>query len=239
MDDQNLLIDAFTGMAPQYERKVDLELRRFWGWSYADLVDEILALTSVSSNDRVLDIATGTSFLPRRMSQAGNQPAMFNGLDITYKMLKNAQAAISSEPKKTLVHLTCGSAHTMPYRAEAFDLVTCGLASHHMDLDTLLSEVARVLAPGGRLTIADVGGAPLFKLLGIKQVIRFLAFGYFLITEGPARARAESGALSHVFTAEEWTSHLIQAGFSQVQVTRLETRRNWTPAPLVLRASKL
>jgi ubiquinone/menaquinone biosynthesis C-methylase UbiE len=238
MENQKILVEAFSDMAPHYERKVDLELRRFWGWSYVDLVDKILALTPVSPQDRVLDVATGTSVLPRRMVQAGKRPAQISGLDITYKMLKNAQAALTAEPILTPVFLTCGSALCMPYRNGAFDLITCGLATHHMDLDTLLSEISRVLAPGGRLAIADVGGSVLFKIPGINLVIRLLAFLYFLITEGPARARAESGALPNVFTAEEWTSHLIQAGFCQVQVTRLETRRNWSPAPLFLRASK-
>jgi ubiquinone/menaquinone biosynthesis C-methylase UbiE len=172
------------------------------------------------------------------MNQTGKRPARMTGLDLTYQMLKNGQAAIAAESPKTPVYLTCGSALCMPFCAGAFDLITCGLATHHMDLDILLSEVARVLAPGGRLTIADVGGSALFKIPGIKSVIRFLAFLYFRMTEGPARARVESGALPHIFTAEEWTSHLIQAGFNQVQVTRLETRRIWSPAPLVLRASK-
>jgi ubiquinone/menaquinone biosynthesis C-methylase UbiE len=238
MDEQQVLIEAFSKMAPQYESKVDRELRRFWGWSYRALVDRVLELTPIYPHDRVLDIATGTSVIPLRLLQTGNRPASITGLDITYRMLKAGQGKVGSVCTAAPIFLTCGSAMRMPYRDGAFDLILCGLATHHMDLPALLAETSRVIAPHGRVTIADVGGSAFLKLPGAKFVVRLAAFLYFLMTEGPARARAEAGALPHVFTAAEWTSHLVQAGFSQVQVTRLETDRKWSPAPLILRACK-
>ena len=34
MKDRDILIEAFTDMAPDYEQKVNSEFNLFWGWSY-------------------------------------------------------------------------------------------------------------------------------------------------------------------------------------------------------------
>jgi ubiquinone/menaquinone biosynthesis C-methylase UbiE len=238
MHDEQVLIEAFTEMAPQYERKVDSELRRFWGWTYSSLVDHVLSLTPVRRQDRVLDIATGTSVIPQRMLQKGQIPASISGLDITYPMLAAGKKKMAANHPIVPIFQTCGSALCMPYGEGVFDLILCGLATHHMDVPILLSEISRVMAPDGRLTIADVGASPVFRKPGVSSLIRIAAYLYFLLTEGPARAKTEAGALPHVYTADEWTSHLTQAGFRQVQINRLESSHKWSPAPLIMRARK-
>jgi ubiquinone/menaquinone biosynthesis C-methylase UbiE len=102
----------------------------------------------------------------------------------------------------------------------------------------MLSESIRILKPGGRLTIADVGASAAWRLPVINSLMRLATFLYFLHREGSARARAEAGALSHVLTAQEWESKLAELGFDRVSITRLPTKRFWTPPPLVIQAIK-
>ncbi len=54
MTDKDVIIDAFTELAPNYEKVVDAELRRFWGWSYESFVDRLIDLASVSLRQPII-----------------------------------------------------------------------------------------------------------------------------------------------------------------------------------------
>jgi ubiquinone/menaquinone biosynthesis C-methylase UbiE len=126
----------------------------------------------------------------------------------------------------------------MPFLEESFDVIICGLATHHMDASQMLSEMRRVLKTGGHLTIADVAASPYWKLPGIKSALRLATFFYFLSTESIARAWAESDAVAHVYTADEWRILLEKSGFTSAEAIKLSSHRFWSPAPLILRAIK-
>ena len=75
MGNDNLIIDTFSELAPRYERVVDLELNRFWGSRYGDFVDQLINLTSIKSDDAILDIATGTILnTPVQITLLGSDP---------------------------------------------------------------------------------------------------------------------------------------------------------------------
>ena len=92
----------------------------------------------------------------------------------------------------------------MPFRRNAFDVIICGLATHHMVVPRLLSEMRRHIKTGRALTIADVGGSLHWQLPGVKTLIKIGTFFYFLVTENIFRAWTEASALPNVFTSEEW-----------------------------------
>jgi ubiquinone/menaquinone biosynthesis C-methylase UbiE len=232
------LVKAFTQMAPTYERKVSNELTHFWGWSYSAFIDTLITSAQLHPADRVLDLATGTLGIPVRILERGIPIQDITGLDITPAMLLAGQKRISAPDFQPHIHLTCGSALAIPYCTNSFDVVLCGLATHHMRVPVLISEIMRVLAPGGRLSIADVGGSAVWRKPAIRAAIRMAAFLYFLPGEGRARAQIESSAVDNVFTPEEWQAGLEAAGFQDVRVERLEKRHAWAPAPLIIHACK-
>lgn len=85
---------------------------------------------------RVLDVATGTG-----LSAEGLAPraARLVGVDLAAAMLRRAP----------LPHRALARAEALPFRAGAFDLLTCAQAFHWMDHPAALREFHRVLAPGG------------------------------------------------------------------------------------------
>lgn len=239
MTEKKVIVEAFGDLAPNYEDVVDKELKRFWGWSYAGFVSQLLESVPTDEGDVILDVATGTALIPRRLASAHGFRGQIVGLDITLPMLKQGRAYIQENGRDIPISLTCASATTMPFPAESFDVVVCGLATHHMDELQLLSEMWRVLKKGGALTIADVAAAPQWRLPGVKSLLRVGAFLYFLSAEGAARAWAESDAVAHVHTADEWRALLDRQGFSEIKVTKLRSHRRWSPAPLILKAAKI
>ncbi|MDD5369363.1 MAG: methyltransferase domain-containing protein [Anaerolineaceae bacterium] len=234
---KDTIVHAFTEMAPHYEQKVDGELQRFWGWSYSGFVNKLLDLTPFSPEDLILDIATGTCVIPRELIRRGKTSGQIVGLDLTPGMLLRGKHLIGNPDHSLPIRLTCGSAIELPLCNQHFDVVTCGLASHHMDVSHFLAEVKRVLKPGGSLTVADVGASRVWRNMFVVSLIRIAAFIYFLPVEGISRAFAEAESLSHIYTAEEWQAALLKAGFTEIHITRLPTNHFWSPVPLILHAT--
>ncbi|MEJ2759754.1 MAG: methyltransferase domain-containing protein [Anaerolineales bacterium] len=238
MDDQNLIIDAFEELSPRYEEVVDAELNLFWGLRYSDFVETLLGLTPIFKQDRVLDIATGTGVIPTYISQKNGGVKSLHGLDITYGMLKRADAKYTAAELNQPLRLTCASAMEMPYAPNAFDLVFCGLATHHMNVASLLSEMYRILDNGGRIAVADVGSAPLWRIPGVRLLLRIGAFIYFYFKENGQRAWAEALAVSNIRTKEEWHTLLYDAGFEEIKIRKIKSKYRWIPDPLVFHAIK-
>lgn len=238
MTERDVVVEAFSELAPNYEDVVDKELQRFWGWSYAGFVSRLLESVPVGKDDTILDVATGTAVIPRRLACQDGFRGRIVGLDITLSMLRHGQAYVQATEQAMPISLTCASATLMPFPSEYFDIVICGLATHHMDESQLLSEMRRVLKTGGTLSIADVAAAPHWRYPGVKSLLKIGAFVYFLSTEGVARAWAESDAVSHVHTADEWRTLLAKQDLREIEVNKLRSHRRWSPAPLILRAVK-
>jgi ubiquinone/menaquinone biosynthesis C-methylase UbiE len=240
MKQKENIIKTFTEMASNYEEIVNSELTRFWGISYHQFVNTLLELTPLRENGNILDIATGTGVIPTKLLNSnGKNNHQIHGLDITHSMLIHAKRNLIDINLQELVILTCASAMRMPYAPSSFDLIFCGLATHHMDVTQLLEESHRILRPGGQLSFADVGSSQLWNFPGVKWTIRLLALVFYLAKEGSNRAWAESSAVSNILSAEEWFLALSDLNFKNISIKKLKSRYIWIPSPLVIRAEKL
>lgn len=238
MDDQNHLIETFTELAPRYEEVVNAELDRFWGWSYIGFVNQLIQSTPIPEKGTMLDLATGTGVIPIAVATDRLSTNRIHGLDITMSMLTNARKKIVSGNIQNQIDLVCASAIDIPYAGASFDLVTCALATHHMDVRLLLAESWRILKQGGNLSIADVGGSDLWKSPIVKFFLRIAAFMYFLFKENIHRAWAEAEAVSNIRSKEEWFTLLTETGFRNIKITKLKSKHHWIPEPLVIQAIK-
>jgi demethylmenaquinone methyltransferase/2-methoxy-6-polyprenyl-1,4-benzoquinol methylase len=97
----------------------------------------------------VLDIACGTGDLCRELQRPGLRPI---GVDLSFGMLAAARTDAQ------LVHT---DALRLPVPDGAVDGVTCGFALRNfVDLEAFVSEVARVVRPGGRIAFLEVAEPP-------------------------------------------------------------------------------
>ncbi len=238
MGDKDQIIDTFTELAPRYEQVVDSELQTFWGWSYSDFVNQIIDVTTIRAGEIVLDIATGTAVIPRRLVDRDGDAQKIFGLDLTFAMLQGGKDKLQEKTEYADIKLVCASAMDMPFKQDVFDVIICGLATHHMDVHKLLTDIHRIIKPGGSLTIADVSASPLWSLPGVKMLLMTFTFLYFVFKEGINRAFAEAKAVSNIRTSREWQRTLKETGFSNFQITSLASHRSWIPAPLIVQAWK-
>lgn len=99
----------------------------------------------------LLDIGCGTGYLIDILQKQKN--ALYCGIDLSPEMLKMAKQKLPQS-----VYLTEGSADSLPYEDNSFDVVTCIQSFHHYPKpEKSMSEAYRVLKPGGLYIISDTG----------------------------------------------------------------------------------
>ena len=238
MDEKEVVVEAFTELAPRYESVVDNELHKFWGWSYEGFINYMVENTVISDGELLLDIATGTGVIPRAFVNKNPNVRIF-GIDITLAMLLNGKKKFGENLFGKKIFSTAGDAMQMPFTSSSFDLIVCGLATHHMDVNQLSSEIFRILKDNGRFSLADVGGAKWWRNPIINFFIKILAYIYYLLTENKDRAWAEASAVSNVFTAEDWKKILTESGFKNIKISQLKSKNFWVPDPLLIQAYKI
>lgn len=234
-DKSDVVIEAFTELAPRYEKTVDQELRRFWGLSYGQFIDRLSGLVLLSEGDVVLDVATGTALIPLKVAHKVGVRGQVVGLDITLAMLRRAQKNAEAARSSSCINLVCASAMNMPFVEGTFDVVICGLGMHHMDVPEMLSEMRRVLKTEGQLIMADVGASAFWRSFWGMALLKILLARYGL-TDRSARARAEMEAFPNIRTANEWHTILSGFGFTRIEITEFPARHRWYPCALIMKA---
>jgi len=238
LDEQHEIITAFSEMAPRYEQLMNNELNRFWGIEYHAFVGQLLSDLQLKKEDTILDVATGTSYIPLYLIDKQVRFNKIIGLDITLGMLSRGKEILESQKINGKVPLVCASALQMPFKTGTFDTAICCLATHHMDAGLLLNNIYPALKPNGKVLLADAGSSSTWKNWLIKLLIKSAAFVYFLLEENLSRALAESSAIANIHTADGWKKLLEEAGYEDIDIRRLKSKNIWAPDPIIIRANK-
>jgi ubiquinone/menaquinone biosynthesis C-methylase UbiE len=100
-----------------------------------------------------LDIGTGRGLTAFALARMGIRTAT---MDISEDDLMGAMAGAAAEGVAGSIEFHLADANDLPFPDGSFRLVTMVNVLHHMEAgENLLSEVSRVLAPGGRFVVAD------------------------------------------------------------------------------------
>lgn len=136
---------TFQGPAWTYEREIAPVL--------AQWTDELLEEARIAPAMRVLDVACGTGTVARRAARLAGSDGMAAGVDCSAEML--AAARVLAEQAGVEIEWREARAETLPFAGKSFDLVTCQQGLQFFgDRAAALSEMARVLGPGGRVALA-------------------------------------------------------------------------------------
>jgi demethylmenaquinone methyltransferase/2-methoxy-6-polyprenyl-1,4-benzoquinol methylase len=116
---------------------------------------------------KILDVATGTADVAI-MTARILQPGQIIGIDISDGMLNVGRKKIEKEGLQNLIELLNGDSETINFADNSFDAVTVAFGVRNFqNLEKGLSEIKRVLRPGGKLVVLEFSKP---KAIGIKQV---------------------------------------------------------------------
>lgn len=145
--------DVYEQVAAEYDERIP-------GAGHADdlFTDSEMQflMSKVHTDTKVLDMGCGTGRFTIPLARAG---ARMTGLDLTEAMLDQARAKAVVEQVDIEFHQ--GDMASLPFPDQSFDVVTSMLALMHIplsDRQSVFSEVARVLKPGGRMLLCVKNG---------------------------------------------------------------------------------
>ncbi len=107
--------------------------------------------------ERVLDVGCGTGVLTRLAAGVVGEKGHVIGIDPATKMISIAKENASRE--KSRAEFKLSTIENLPFEDNSFDCVLSSFMIHHLPSDLKLAgltEVYRVLRPGGRLLAVDI-----------------------------------------------------------------------------------
>lgn len=195
--------DMFDAIAPRYDLvnrimtfRLDVRWRR-----------RAVRALALPLGSTVLDLAAGTGDLCLDLAAAGHRPI---SVDLSFGMLS---ADRSGAPRVQADILR------LPVADGSVDGVTCGFALRNLvDLPRFFAELGRVVRPGGRIALLDVGVPP-------NPIVRFghgIYFGKVVpkiggLLSDPAAYRYLPRSVAYLPSPETMVADLQASGFADAR----------------------
>jgi demethylmenaquinone methyltransferase / 2-methoxy-6-polyprenyl-1,4-benzoquinol methylase len=144
------MFDRIAGLYDRMNSVMTAGLHHDWRRRAADLAE-------LSPGGRALDVATGTGDLALELATRVGTDGEVVGVDFSERMLELARAKAAASPGGATVRFDSGNALALEYPDDEFDAATVGFGARNFsDLAGGLSEMARVVRPGGRVVVLEI-----------------------------------------------------------------------------------
>ena len=138
--------NLFTPLPQRYDRLAEiLSFGQNGRWRHA-----MVGAIAATPGQAVLDVASGTAGVALQIAERTGASVV--GVDLTEQMLRQGQRNVAEAGRGDRIRLTAGRAEQLPFADATFDALTFTyLLRYVLDPQATLSELARVVKPGGRV----------------------------------------------------------------------------------------
>ncbi len=142
------MFDRIAGLYDRMNSVMTAGLHHQWRRRAADLA-------ALSPGDRALDVATGTGDLALELAGRVAPAGQVIGVDFSERMLELARGKVGEAGPAA--EFLWANALELPFADGEFDAATVGFGARNFaDLERGLSEMTRVVRPGGRIVILEI-----------------------------------------------------------------------------------
>lgn len=151
---QEKIEEIFDSIAPSYDQLnhlLSLGIDNIWRKkAMREIVD--------GTQQQILDVACGTGDSTIAIAKAMAPGGRVTGIDISTAMMEPLMRKAAHEGVHDRIKLLKADALQMPFKADTFHRVTCAFGIRNFeDKDKGLQEFLRVLKPGGKAVILELG----------------------------------------------------------------------------------
>lgn len=207
--------EIFSSIAPRYER---FNAISSFG-AYRRWLGIMMRLAPITEDDEVLDVAGGTGDVSRWVAR-NLHPRSILCTDLVPEMLEVAQAhAAHGDFGTTPVRFAVADAQSLPFADNSFDAVTMAYGIRNMpQRQRALSEIHRVLRPGGSLVCLEFSTPPngLWRTLYHFYLRHLIPFWGGLITGDRSGFEYLAKSIRAFPDQRGLASLMEQAGFTNV-----------------------
>ena len=214
---QQYVADLFARIARRYDLMNDVMtfgMHRRWKSRTA-------AIATAAMPGPALDVSTGTGDLAFRLARRPSTSSVV-ALDLLPQMISIARSRAAKQANAN-VALMVGDALSLPFPDSTFACATAGFSLRNMpDAAQAISEMARVVRPGGRVVLLEL--SPMNP--GLKAGLFRIYFHGLVPLFGKLIARDRAAytylpqSVDRFYEAEELASILREAGLQRVSYRR-------------------
>ncbi|HOZ52477.1 MAG TPA: bifunctional demethylmenaquinone methyltransferase/2-methoxy-6-polyprenyl-1,4-benzoquinol methylase UbiE [Chitinophagaceae bacterium] len=151
--------NMFDGIAGKYDflnRLLSFRIDVIWR-------NQVVNLLKKSNPQSILDVATGTADLAIALNKLN--PKKIIGLDLSNNMLEVGRIKVADRNLTQTIELVKGDSENLPFENDTFDAVTVAFGVRNFEnLTKGLSEIHRVLKPGGQFIILEFSKVKTFPI---------------------------------------------------------------------------
>lgn len=157
--------DMFDNIAARYDllnHVLSLSIDKGWR-------KKVVKMASEGKPKLILDVATGTADLAIALEKAA--PEAITGIDISAGMLEVGREKVAKKGLSKMISLEQADSENLPFPDQTFDAITVAFGVRNFEnLEKGLSEMFRVLKPGGKLLVLEFSQPQKFPF---KQLYNF------------------------------------------------------------------
>lgn len=215
---------VFDSVAKNYDVMNDvmsLGIHRIWKDIMADRVNP-------QPGERILDLASGTGDIARRMAKraraAGKRresdaEAFIVASDINHAMLFEGKSQKNKDEGDRPLERLCADAMKLPFADKTFDAATIAFGIRNVtDIPTALADIRRVLKPGGRFVCLEFSHPNAALKPGYDAYsFKILPFMGGMIAKDSDSYRYLAESIRRFPKQKDFAAMMQKAGFAKVQ----------------------
>ncbi|MDO5852636.1 MAG: ubiquinone/menaquinone biosynthesis methyltransferase [Thermoplasmata archaeon] len=192
--------DVFTEIADYYDEMNEImSMHMVQGWHRF-----MMRKAGDISGKRCLDVGTGTGEIAFHVAHTAGPDGRVIGVDITPRMLQLAEKKEAERDLPSKIEWRVGDALDLEFPDDSFSLVTSGYMLRNVtDIQQAVSEMHRVLVPGGRVVVAELSKPD-------NKVVRYFYDIYMRRIKKKGRKYDKGKAIDGKQPAYDWLTSSIE-----------------------------